>query len=150
MRTIGLAVSPSSLRRCSEPTPRGPGWEKRPACNTLTVATRPKQRNLGRLSEIAQVAVRHGFGYALDGREAACCGVDRAGASRDTAERTARRREGAAPERAAADRGRPRADVPGGEAREGAHPRARLHRHERNRRRVLALDPARARLPSGG
>jgi ubiquinone biosynthesis protein len=33
------------------------------------VATRPKkQRNLGRLSEIAQVAVRHGFGYALDGR----------------------------------------------------------------------------------
>jgi ubiquinone biosynthesis protein len=35
------------------------------------VATRPKQRNLGRLSEIAQVAVRHGFGYALDGRKAA-------------------------------------------------------------------------------
>jgi len=33
------------------------------------VATRPKQRNLGRLSEIAQVAVRHGFGYALDGRK---------------------------------------------------------------------------------
>jgi ubiquinone biosynthesis protein len=27
------------------------------------VATQPKQRNLGRLSEIAQVAVRHGFGY---------------------------------------------------------------------------------------
>jgi ubiquinone biosynthesis protein len=34
------------------------------------VATRSKQRNLGRLSEIAQVAVRHGFGYALDGRKA--------------------------------------------------------------------------------
>jgi ubiquinone biosynthesis protein len=34
------------------------------------VATRPKQRNLGRLSEIAQVAVRHGFGYAIDGRRA--------------------------------------------------------------------------------
>jgi ubiquinone biosynthesis protein len=32
------------------------------------VATRPKQRNLGRLSEIAQVAVRHCFGYAIDGR----------------------------------------------------------------------------------
>jgi ubiquinone biosynthesis protein len=31
------------------------------------VATRPKQRNLGRLSEIAQVAVRHGFGYVVDG-----------------------------------------------------------------------------------
>ena len=27
------------------------------------MATQPKQRNLGRLSEIAQVAVRHGFGY---------------------------------------------------------------------------------------
>jgi ubiquinone biosynthesis protein len=34
------------------------------------VATRPKQRNLGRLSEIAQVAVRHGFGYAIEGRKA--------------------------------------------------------------------------------
>jgi ubiquinone biosynthesis protein len=30
----------------------------------------PATRNLGRLSEIAQVAVRHGFGYALDGRKA--------------------------------------------------------------------------------
>jgi ubiquinone biosynthesis protein len=40
------------------------------ACNTFRVATRPKQRNLGRLSEIAQVAVRHGFGYAVDGRKA--------------------------------------------------------------------------------
>src|SRR2546426_8893033 len=70
MRTIGLAISPSPFRRCSEPTPRGPGWGKRCACNTLCVATRPKQRNLGRLSEIAQVAVRHGFGYAVDGRKA--------------------------------------------------------------------------------
>ena len=32
------------------------------------MATRQKQRNLGRLSEIAQVAVRHGFGYAIEGR----------------------------------------------------------------------------------
>ena len=32
------------------------------------MATRPKQRNLGRLSEIAQVAVRHGFGYLVEGR----------------------------------------------------------------------------------
>jgi ubiquinone biosynthesis protein len=31
-------------------------------------STRPKQRNLGRLSEIAQVAVRHGFGYLVEGR----------------------------------------------------------------------------------
>ncbi|HEY1512317.1 MAG TPA: AarF/ABC1/UbiB kinase family protein [Gaiellaceae bacterium] len=30
---------------------------------------RPKQRNLGRLSEIAQVAVRHGFGYLVEGRK---------------------------------------------------------------------------------
>ncbi len=34
------------------------------------MAARPKQRSLGRLSEIAQVAVRHGFGYALEGRRA--------------------------------------------------------------------------------
>jgi len=32
------------------------------------VAARPKQRNLGRMSEIAQVAVRHGFGYVFEGR----------------------------------------------------------------------------------
>ncbi|HZP74253.1 MAG TPA: AarF/ABC1/UbiB kinase family protein [Gaiellaceae bacterium] len=32
------------------------------------MATRPKQRNLGRLSEIAQVAVKHGFGYIVEGR----------------------------------------------------------------------------------
>ena len=30
------------------------------------MATRPQQRNLGRLSEIAQVAVRHGFGYFFE------------------------------------------------------------------------------------
>jgi ubiquinone biosynthesis protein len=30
------------------------------------VSTRPAQRNLGRLSEIAQVAVRHGFGYFFE------------------------------------------------------------------------------------
>ncbi len=36
--------------------------------HTFRVATRPKQRNLGRLSEIAQVAVRHGFGYVVEGR----------------------------------------------------------------------------------
>ena len=31
------------------------------------MAARPKQRNLGRLSEIAQVAVKHGFGYVVEG-----------------------------------------------------------------------------------
>ncbi len=35
------------------------------------MAARPKQRSLGRLSEIAQVAVRHGFGYAIEGHKAA-------------------------------------------------------------------------------
>jgi ubiquinone biosynthesis protein len=38
------------------------------SCHTACVAARPKQRNLGRLSEIAQVAVRHGFGYVVEGR----------------------------------------------------------------------------------
>jgi ubiquinone biosynthesis protein len=33
------------------------------------MATRPHQRSLGRLSEIAQVAVRHGFGYAIEGHK---------------------------------------------------------------------------------
>ena len=42
----------------------------RSSCNTLSVATRSQQRSLGRLSEIAQVAVRHGFGYAIDGHKA--------------------------------------------------------------------------------
>ncbi len=40
----------------------------RAGCNTRAVAARPKQRNLGRMSEIAQVAVRHGFGYVVEGR----------------------------------------------------------------------------------
>src|SRR4051794_5605604 len=40
------------------------------ACHAFRMATRPKQRNLGRLSEISRVAVRHGFGYVLDGRKA--------------------------------------------------------------------------------
>src|SRR2546422_1751754 len=30
------------------------------------MATRPAQRNLGRMSEIAQVAVKHGFGYFFE------------------------------------------------------------------------------------
>ncbi len=39
------------------------------------MATRPKQRTIGRLSEIAQVAVRHGFGYAVDGRREVAAGA---------------------------------------------------------------------------
>jgi ubiquinone biosynthesis protein len=53
------------------------GWKPgQPSCNTLGVATRPKQRNLGRLSEIVQVAVRHGFGYALEGHKSATSSVE--------------------------------------------------------------------------
>src|SRR5258708_13146414 len=32
------------------------------------MATRSRPLNIGRLGEIAQVAVRHGFGYLLEGR----------------------------------------------------------------------------------
>ena len=41
------------------------------------------------------------------------------------------------------------APLPGGEDRQGARPLARLHRRPRAGRRVLPLDPARARLPAG-
>jgi ubiquinone biosynthesis protein len=37
-------------------------------CNTFAMATRSRPLNIGRLGEIAQVAVRHGFGYLLEGR----------------------------------------------------------------------------------
>src|SRR5947209_15514374 len=41
------------------------GGENRAPCNTDAVAS-TSTRNLGRLSEIAQVAVRHGFGYFFE------------------------------------------------------------------------------------
>ena len=217
------------------PRPRSAGLSA-PRAKLSAVATRTKQRNLGRLSEIAQVAVRHGFGYFIEkhkltdllpfgqrgavvpsaanqrgvhlremldelgptfvkfgqvlstrpdivppdiivelrappGRRSAVpvragrAGrrdraralararvprlradadrrrVDRAGAPRDAPERQARRGQGAASGRAAADRGRPRAALPGGAHRQGADPRARLHRRARARRRVRPLDP---------
>ncbi len=37
-----------------------------PPCNTWRMAQPAHQRNLGRISEIAQVAVKHGFGYFLE------------------------------------------------------------------------------------
>src|SRR5947208_2056747 len=40
--------------------------EARTAWQTDPVATSPTTRNLGRISEIAQVAVRHGFGYFFE------------------------------------------------------------------------------------
>ncbi len=46
------------------------------------MATRPKQRNLGRLSEIAQVAVRHGFGYVVDGRRRGDADAELTGSAR--------------------------------------------------------------------
>src|SRR5262249_43828176 len=45
---------------------------RRRACNTPSVATRAKkQLQIGRLGEIAQVAVKHGFGYLFEGRRGA-------------------------------------------------------------------------------
>src|SRR5438094_4348082 len=40
--------------------------EARTAWQTDPVATSPTTRNLGRISEIAQVAVKHGFGYFFE------------------------------------------------------------------------------------
>src|SRR5262249_60707705 len=37
-------------------------------CKARAGGPPPKQRNLGRMSEIAQVAVRQGFGYVMEGR----------------------------------------------------------------------------------
>src|SRR5579862_288416 len=47
---------------CSCRRARGPGGN---ACHTDGM-TQPATRTLGRLSEIAQVMVRHGFGYFLE------------------------------------------------------------------------------------
>src|SRR5260370_18979150 len=48
----------------------GPVYEGfgRSRATLATVGTRSKQLNIGRLGEIAQVAVRHGFGYVFEGR----------------------------------------------------------------------------------
>src|SRR5512133_1849642 len=45
--------------------PRGVRWLLR-ACHTERMASTASRRNLGRISEIAQVAVRHGFGYFFE------------------------------------------------------------------------------------
>ena len=60
------------------------------------------------------------------------------------------RGQGAAAERATADRVRPGAALPGGADHQGARPLARLHRRERAGRRVRTLDQVRARLPARG
>ena len=62
-----------------------------------------------------------------------------------------RRREGAAPERAAPDRVRPLAALPGGAARQGARPLARLHRRDARLVDEFArFDQAGARLSPRG
>ena len=70
-----------------------------------------------------RAAVRRVRGSTDGGR------VDRPGAPGDAPERQARGRQGAAAGRAAADRRRPLADVPGRPDRQGARAGARLHRH---------------------
>src|ERR1044072_7120220 len=71
MRAIPNPIDAETALSCE--TPRKRGFTRavttgtyRVACNTDDVATRPKTRNLGRLSEIAQVAVLHGFGYFFE------------------------------------------------------------------------------------
>ena len=46
------------------------------------MATRSAQRNIGRLSEIAQVAVRHGFGYFFERHRLTGCSAARGPTSR--------------------------------------------------------------------
>ena len=76
--------------------------------------------------------------------------VDRPGAPGDAPQRATRRGKGAAAGRAEADRGRSRADVPGGAPRPRPREGARVHRRRLARRRVRADDPTGARLPDGG
>src|ERR671910_3662164 len=54
------SMRPSSTALSSRVGLSGRAW------NTSGMATRPRTRKIGRLSEIAQVAVRHGFGYFFE------------------------------------------------------------------------------------
>src|SRR5215210_1178230 len=54
------SMSPSSMRSILPNAAAQRTW------NTCRMATRPRARKIGRLSEIAQVAVRHGFGYFFE------------------------------------------------------------------------------------
>src|SRR5215204_3266386 len=54
------SMRPSSTALSSRVGLSGPAW------NTSGMATRPRTRKIGRLSEIAQVSVRHGFGYFFE------------------------------------------------------------------------------------
>src|SRR5215218_7622394 len=65
--TCGARPSRRARRdfRPSSPTARGAAGSTRASCNTEPMAS-TGTRNLGRISEIAQVAVRHGFGYFFE------------------------------------------------------------------------------------
>src|SRR5918993_1273059 len=54
------SITPSSTPASSPVGVSAAAW------NTSGMATRPRTRKIGRLSEIAQVAVRHGFGYFFE------------------------------------------------------------------------------------
>ena len=68
-RKVGDTVDVAGAQRAPGAR-RSPTSTRMAVTTSVVVATRPKQRNLGRLSEIAQVAVRHGFGYLVEGRAA--------------------------------------------------------------------------------
>src|SRR5262249_50703088 len=63
----GERPSPPARRGCRRScrTGRGATGSTRGSCKTEVVAS-TTSRNLGRISEIAQVAVRHGFGYFFE------------------------------------------------------------------------------------
>src|SRR5438552_10361753 len=61
----GTCLAPELVPRARPKGTRPAEGVATPRCNTDPMA-QPATRNLGRLSEIAQVAVRHGFGYWFD------------------------------------------------------------------------------------
>src|ERR1044072_7478288 len=66
-RTLPAKMTPTSRSSRPSSTPlSSPVGVPSAAWNTSGMATRPRTRKIGRLSEIAQVAVRHGFGYFFE------------------------------------------------------------------------------------
>ena len=117
--------------------PRPPG--RRPAVPVRAGARRVVEAELGLTLE--QAFLR--FDEQPDRRR-----LDRPGAPRDAPERRRGRRQGAAAERAATDRVRSRAALPGRAHHQGARPGARLHRRRGARRRVRALRSGRSSTTS--
>ena len=161
-RTARTAASASG--RCSTSSGR-PSSSSASCSRRARTSSRPtsssssrRSRTTSRPFPYSRGRARHPGGARPDHRaalprlrgDAGRGGVDRPGAPGDAAQRAPRRGEGAATGRAAADRGRPRADVPGRAARPRPRQGARVHRHRLARRRVRAHDPPGARLPHGG